>query len=201
MAGPTARGGTWAWFTRRPPPQKLVALGILMALVYGVGIVLPYPLAFGLANPRGTWVKAGEGSFAALAWQVAVYLLLTLLYLAALRLLAAHTLPQSSTGTIWWSWLLCALYLLFASPNGESHDIYDYIFRGRMLDRFGASPLLVTPNTYPDAPFYRYVAWKKHVDTYGPLWEYASVATAKTVRTVLTWTNHLDEQVPSCYVA
>ena len=169
-----------------------------MALVYGVGIVLPYPLAFGLANPRSTWVKTGAGSFAVLAWQITVYLLLTLLYLAALRLLAARTLPQPAKGAIWWSWLLCALLLLFASPNGESHDIYDYIFRGRMFDRYGASPLLVTPNAYPQAPFYQYVAWKKHVDTYGPLWEYASVATAKTVRAVLSWTNNFDEQVPSC---
>jgi len=176
----------------------MVTIGAIMPLVYWAGIVVPYPLAFGLANPHGTWVKAGESSLLAIALQIAVYLLLTLVYIAALRLLTARTRPQSSSGIIWLSWLLCSVVLLFAAPNGESHDIYDYLFRGRMLERFGASPLLVTPNAYPDAPFYRYVAWKKHVDTYGPIWEYTSAATAKTVRTVLEWANRFDEQLPSC---
>lgn len=172
-----------------------------MPLSYWVGIMLPYPLAFGLANPRGTWVKTGAGSLPTLAWQIGVYLLLTLLYSAALRRLhptAASPLQRRGVAVIWLSWALCSAVLLFAAPNGESHDIYDYVFRGRLMDRFGASPLMTTPDAYPDAPFYRYVAWKKHVDTYGPLWEYASAATSTTVRTVLVWTDTLDERRPGC---
>jgi len=200
--------------------EKVIAIGVAMPLVYWLGIVLPYPLPFGLANPRGTWVKAGEGSLPALAWQIAVYLLLTLLYVAALRLLAqphfqlatelsdfqkpdsscTPTLasPRRQGGIIWLSWALCSVALLFAAPNGESHDIYDYVFRGRMIDRFAASPLMTTPNAYPHAPFYYYVAWKRHVDTYGPLWEYASASTSKTVRVTLEWTDTFTEQLPSC---
>ena len=172
-----------------------------MPLIYWLGIVLPYPLASGLADPRGSWVKNGTGSLPTLAWQILVYLLLTCGYVVALRLLTpspARTQPQSRSRLIWLSWVLCSALLLFASPNGESHDSYDYLFRGRMFDRFGASPLVVTPNTYPGAPFYRYVAWKKHVDTYGPLWEYTSGATARIVRTTLTWANSFDEQAPGC---
>lgn len=172
-----------------------------MPLVYWVGIVLPYPLAFGLANPRATWVLKGEGSLSTLALQIGVYLLLTLLYGAGLHLVHALRTAQGrhrQVAIIGLSWALCCVALLFASPNGESHDIYDYVFRGRMMDRFAVSPLLTTPNAYPHAPFYHYVAWKKSVDTYGPLWEYASAATSKTVRTALVWTGALREQVPNC---
>lgn len=195
IARPLGRG------ERLSTQQKLLLIGALMGLVYWVGIVLPYPLAFGLANPRATWVMTGEGSLPTLARQIGVYLLLTLLYVAGLHLI--HGLRtargrRKQVAVIGLSWALCSGLLLFASPNGESHDIYDYVFRGRMLDRLAASPLLTTPNAYPQAPFYRYVAWKKHVDTYGPLWEYASAATAGSVRTVLTWTGAFHEQLPSC---
>jgi len=181
--------------------QKLRLIGALMPLVYGVGIALPYPLSFGLANPRATWVLKGEGSLPTLALQIGVYLLLTLLYGAGLHLVHQLRTQQGrrrQVAVIGLSWALCSGLLLFAAPNGESHDIYDYVFRGRMIDRFDASPLLTTPNAYPHAPFYRYVAWKKHVDTYGPLWEYASAATAGRVRTVLTWADAFHEQLPSC---
>lgn len=181
--------------------QKLLLVGAFMPLVYWVGIVVPYPLAFGLANPRATWVMRGEGSLPTLVAQIGFYLLLTLLYVAGLHLvhgLGAQQGRHRGAVVIWLSWALCSGVLLFASPNGESHDIYDYVFRGRMMDRFDASPLLTTPNAYPHAPFYRYVAWKKHVDTYGPLWEYASAATAGSVRTVLTWTGEFQEALPSC---
>lgn len=195
IARPLGRG------ERLSTQQKLLLIGALMGLVYWVGIVLPYPLAFGLANPRATWVMTGEGSLPTLARQIGVYLLLTLLYVAGLHLihgLRTERGRRKQVAVIGLSWALCSGLLLFASPNGESHDIYDYVFRGRMLDRLAASPLLTTPNAYPQAPFYRYVAWKKHVDTYGPLWEYASAATAGSVRTVLTWTGTFHEQLPSC---
>lgn len=177
-----------AWIAKTPTWLIMLVIGNAMLLLYWLGFALPYPLAFGLANPRGTWVKAGEGSLLTLVVQMGVYLLLTILYLAALRFFTAQTTSLAQRTQIGWIfliWALCAFTLLFVSPNGESHDIYDYLFRGRMMDQFGVSPLAVTPNTYPNAPYYRYVAWKKHVDTYGPLWEYTSAATAKTVRLTL----------------
>lgn len=190
--------GSASWLSAQP---KLLLLGALMTLVYWGGIALPYPLAFGLANPRATWVLKGQGSLPTLAVQIGVYLLLTALYVTALQLLHGRRTQwnqRRATAVIWLSWVLCSGVLLFAAPNGESHDLYDYVFRGRMLDRSGASPLLTTPNAYPHAPFYDYVAWKKNVDTYGPLWEYANGATAVTVRTVLTGVGAFHEAVPSC---
>lgn len=188
----------WGWLTGMPVGLSLLAIGGAMPLVYGLGLALPYPLAFGLANPRATWVKAGEGSLLTMAAQIAIYLLLTLLYLAALRCFAAKTPAPAQWAQIGWIfliWALCSCTLLAVSPNGESHDLYDYLFRGRMMDRFGVSPLAVTPNTYPNAPYYRYVAWKKHVDTYGPLWEYTSAITAKAVRILLRWNGNFAPQL------
>jgi len=179
------------WAQGVPAWLKVTVIGTAMPLVYWLGIVRPYPLAFGLANPRGSWVKTGEASFSALALQIGVYLLLTLLYVAALHLLTpaiAPTPQRAPVRFIGLVWAICSVALLFAAPNGESHDIYDYIFRGQMVDHFAASPLMTTPNAYPHAPFYRYVAWQRHVDTYGPLWEYTSAATAKMVRITLAWT-------------
>ena len=186
------------WINKTPTWVAILVIGGAMPLVYWLGLALPFPLAFGLANPRATWVKAGEGSLLTLAVQMGVYLLLTLLYVAALRFFATKAAALARRTQIGWIlliWALCSCTLLFVSPNGESHDIYDYLFRGRMMDRFGVSPLAVTPNAYPNAPYYRYVAWKKHVDTYGPLWEYTSAATAQAVRITLQWTGNFAPQL------
>ena len=186
------------WINKTPTWVAMLVIGGAMPLVYWLGLALPFPLAFGLANPRATWVKAGEGSLLTLILHIGVYLLLTLLYLAALRFFAAKAPALARRTQIGWIlliWTLCSCTLLFVSPNGESHDIYDYLFRGRMMDRFGVSPLAVTPNAYPNAPYYRYVAWKKHVDTYGPLWEYASAATAQAVRITMQWTDNFAPQL------
>ncbi|HRJ41196.1 MAG: DUF2029 domain-containing protein [Caldilineaceae bacterium] len=71
-------------------------------------------------------------------------------------------------------WLAASLLLLWATPSGDSHDIYDYIYRGRLQVEKGLSPLAVTPKEAPRMAFYAYTAWKENVDTYGPLWEYPS---------------------------
>gem|GEM_PF-1018327 len=71
-------------------------------------------------------------------------------------------------------WLAASVLMLWTTPNGDSHDIYDYIYRGRLQVEKGVSPLAVTPAEAPRMAFYAYAAWKKNVDTYGPLWEYAS---------------------------
>ncbi len=74
-------------------------------------------------------------------------------------------------------WLVCTGVLLGAYP-GESRDVFDYLVRGRMQVIYGASPLATTPSAFPNARFMRYISWPDAVDTYGPLWEYASGTTA-----------------------
>jgi hypothetical protein len=197
----TPRPGAAMRWRAKLPDGLLWLLGGAMPLIYGLGMALPFPLSFGLAYPRGTWVAPGQGSLLVMGLQIGLYLLLTLLYVAALHLLALAATGhprRTPLGLIWLVWALASLALLFVAPNGESHDIYDYVFRGRMLDRYGASPLEVTPDQFPKAPFYRYVAWKRHVDTYGPLWEYGSLAVSKTVRIALERLGALHEQLPTC---
>ncbi len=88
-------------------------------------------------------------------------------------------------------WLASSAALLGAYPGGESHDVFDYVFRGRMMTELGASPLAVAPNQFTREPFYLYLSWHNHVDTYGPLWEYASAGVSWVTRLVLraggTW--------------
>jgi hypothetical protein len=47
------------------------------------------------------------------------------------------------------------------------------------------SPLAVAPEIAPNRLFYAYLSWGSVVDTYGPLWEYASAATASITSFVL----------------
>ncbi len=84
-------------------------------------------------------------------------------------------------------WLAASFLLLWATPGGDSHDIYDYIYRGRLQVEEGVSPLAVTPKAAPRMAFYAYTAWKENVDTYGPLWEYASGGVAWAVGRWLDW--------------
>jgi len=34
---------------------------------------------------------------------------------------------------------------MFLAPAGESHDIFDYLFRGRMMTEYQANPLVDVP--------------------------------------------------------
>src|SRR5688572_19441419 len=71
----------------------LVGLGLVSALLYAVGITARYPLAAGLLTPRAGWYRLSGYSPTAGAIHAAVYALLILCYIVALRLalqLAGH---------------------------------------------------------------------------------------------------------------
>ena len=55
----------------------------------------------------------------------------------------------------------------------------------RMIVEYGASPLATAPSVFLNQPFYEYITWRGQVDTYGPLWEYASAAVAWAVHNLL----------------
>lgn len=140
---------------------------------------LAYPLWPSLAVARGGWSALAPASWLGLALHLLVYLGLTLCYL----LLTDERRGYPPLAARWAValWLLASLALLLAAPHGESHDLFDYVFRGRMLAEYGLSPLAVTPITIRSRPFASYVSWHDHVDTYGPLWEYASASVAAIV--------------------
>jgi hypothetical protein len=157
------------------PLQLQVGTSLISALLYALMLRAPYPLAEGLAHPLASWA-----TLAGFAWRAGLalicgYALLTAYYMLALHL-AARIAPQSQRTLlilIIGGWLLSSTVLLSAYP-GESLDIFDYLFRGRLQVVLGVSPLASPPQLFADQLFYPYVNWTTYVDTYGPLWEYAS---------------------------
>ena len=174
--------------------------------VYALGLALRYPLAAGIRLPRHTWAQvAGGASVPGLLLHIAVYTAAVLLYVAALHLVLRRTAEQGSErerrriiAVVTGGWLLASLVLMAVAPGGESHDVFDYLFRGRMLVEGGGSPLAVVPAHFVELPYYQYLTWTDHVDTYGPLWEYASGATAAATRGILVALGRWGAGTPQC---
>ena len=174
-------------------PKRFPSYGTFWFLSIAVGTIIlytllafRYPLVASLADPRATWALMVDPTSINLSYHLAIYLGLTVLYMLALRLLNSYR-PDSRRLSllIVGVWLICSAVLLTVAPGGESHDIFDYIFRGRMMVEYGANPLAGAPEVLSKAPFYRYAAWIRHVDTYGPLWEMTSAGVAVVVRFML----------------
>jgi hypothetical protein len=186
--------------------NQMLWLSIVSVATLGCYLLLAwrYPLGGGLATPRASWATmvAPTGWNAVL--HLAIYLGLALLYGATLRLLTV--LQGLSTSQRRWqyfvivvTWLSCSFALMAAAPGGESHDIFDYTFRGRMMVEYHANPLVDVPADFSlSTPFARYVAWRKNVDTYGPLWEAASAAVALGVRLATRLLGWWGERTLSC---
>lgn len=189
---------------RRAPLAQLAMLGVGTAGIYTFGMALRYPLLEGIRLPRHGWAQlAGSAMIPALFWHLAAYIAVTVLYSMALRQLLKH--PPSGTGmrrrtvaVIVIGWLLASLALTAVAPGGEAHDVFDYLFRGRMLVEAGVSPLAGAPESFQDRPFYRYITWTDHVDTYGPIWEYTSGAVAAATRALLLAAGRWDVGVVQC---
>jgi hypothetical protein len=78
---------------------------------------------------------------------------------------------------------LFVLALMYTYPT-TSLDLYDYLFRGRMLARYGANTFTAVPQDFPRDPLMdsrptRFIPWARAVTAYGPLWEGMSWLTAR----------------------
>ena len=171
----------------------LALIGLVTTGLYAL-LAFRYPLARSLDNPRASWADLTDPTWGSLVCHTAIYLGLTVLYILALRLLTPTPgTPRRSPAAsgrarrliVFLTWLVCCGILLTAASSGESHDVFDYIFRGRMMTELGANPLADVPTQYRSAPYFHYLAWHDHVDTYGPAWEMASAATAAATREIL----------------
>jgi hypothetical protein len=192
--------------SQRRANASLALMGAASAGLYAL-LALRYPLADSVEQPRAGWADLTTASWAAVLLHLAIYLGLTVLYIVALRLLAPPDTPSSRARTlpgrasyliIVLIWAACCGVLLNVAPAGESHDIFDYIFRGRMMAELGGNPLADIPREYNRAPYYRYLAWHSHVDTYGPMWEAASAAIATGTREALKVVGGWDASGRSC---
>lgn len=187
----------------------IAAAGIL-SLGFYILFALRYPIWPSLATPRASWVTLSLTSWGNLAVHLGIYLGLTFLYIASFRILAPQTrLGQSEAAAprsnprlvnilIISVWLMCSIALMFAAPAGESHDIFDYLFRGRMMIEYQGNPLIEPPRDYSARPFYGYLAWHNHVDTYGPMWELFSAGTSVGARFVAQALGWWDFGYPFC---
>jgi hypothetical protein len=167
------------------PIYLIIGISLISAPLYALVLRAPYPLAEGLAHPLASWA-----TLAGFAWRAGLallcgYALLTGYYMLALRV-AARIAPQHRRVlliVLVGGWLLYSTLLLGTYP-GESLDIFDYLFRGRLQVALGVSPLATPPALFANQLFYPYVNWTTSVDTYGPLWEYASGAVTAMVSAV-----------------
>jgi hypothetical protein len=168
---------------------------LLVALLVSAGlygwIALRYPLLPGLEIGRASWAILNGRTVGAGLLHALVYAALVGCYVLAFRAVSPGAAApvhdrrgRSPLLAIWAGWLALSLLLLGAYP-GESLDIFDYLFRGRMLAEYGASPLALSPTPFSDRPFYRFITWRGQVDTYGPLWEYSSGGVARAVGLLL----------------
>ncbi len=182
----------------------LSAIGCATVAIYALGLTRQYPLLAGLASPRAGWSKLVGPTPANLFMHVLVYLAITVLYVLAQRVVSR--LAQEGTRRQRWGlmpiivavWLGASLVLFGVAPRGESSDVFDYLFRGRMQVELGGNPLADIPYDFRGAPYYYFVSWNRFVDTYGPLWEVASGGVAKLTRLWLQATGGWVSGLPTC---
>jgi hypothetical protein len=68
-----------------------------------------------------------------------------------------------------------------------------------MMTEYQANPLVDVPNDFSlSTPFSRYLAWRKNVDTYGPVWEASSAAISRGVHYVAEKAGWWAENYPVC---
>ncbi|OGO33353.1 MAG: hypothetical protein A2Z16_10570 [Chloroflexi bacterium RBG_16_54_18] len=181
----------------------LIAVAVASLGLY-LSLALRYPLDYSLAFPRASWTSLVEPTELNAGLHITIYLCLTLLYLAGLHPLISDQRENRSPSRlqitfIFTAWIAFCIVLLFVAPAGESHDIFDYLFRGRMMTEYQANPLVEVPESLSlSTPFSRYLAWRKHVDTYGPIWETSSAVIALSVRQVTSWLGWWDDSFPVC---
>jgi hypothetical protein len=186
--------------------RKLIWLGVVELASFGLYLLLAwrYPLSPSLANPRASWTSLVQPTGKNIFLHLAIYLGLTLLFLVTLNILdrlkgQSATHHRQQLLIIIAAWLACSAALISAAPGGESHDIFDYIFRGRMMVEYQANPLVDVPNDFSlITPYSRYLAWRKNVDSYGPVWEASSAAVAVSVRQTARLLGWWDETYPVC---
>lgn len=191
---------------------RLTVLGLISLLLYTL-LAAQYPVIASLQDPRSSWVRLVDAPKFALAMHLGLYAAAMLVYVLVCQLVWQRTTQgvvvtprgadskresRAILGVIVVVWLLASFVLLGVAPGGESHDLFDYLFRGRMWVEYGGNPLVDVPRQFATAPFYRYVSWHSHVDTYGPIWEYVSGGVAILARTWLQAAERWDPALPSC---
>ncbi len=183
QAVPQVRADPWAalW---------LLVIGVVCEAAIWWGFVQPYqlrtyykaltPYPLDLAKINGSTLDSAN------AWALTWVVLFAALYLAYRRA------PARPSRVYWavlglFALLFCGT-LLFMFPVGAA-DLFDQIFRGRILGHYGANPFFTAPDVYPNDPLRPWVgSWANTGSPYGPAWEVPAAAMSVLAGDDL-WTN------------
>ena len=152
--------------------RVLLLAGLVMAGCYA-GLWWRFPLLEIYAQPIQNMAKLTDANgWIGLALALGVGALFLAYGAGALALAATRAQPPRRGGLVLLLGfpLLFAALLLFVYPT-TSIDIYDYLFRGRMLVRYGANTFTQVPSDFKSDPLFWFTAWRRAVTAYGPLWE------------------------------
>lgn len=165
-------------FTATPAARRLMTLsgvGCCIAVLWAAALVR-FPLRAIYVRPIQNLDKltesAGGAGVAIAAW--------VLLLFAAFAFGARVVTALGRGGRLaLFGFPLLFVALLFWTYPATSIDIYDYVFRGRMLVRYQANTFFLAPLDFNYDPLFGYVAWRRAVTAYGPAWEWLSWAAAR----------------------
>ena len=165
--------------------SRLLFLGLLSLLVYGVAFTMAYPLVplASLGAPADIGAITGYANGAAAIYVGSLVVLFALHGLAIIPLpFHGAATPRPDRRAIWIVFVVgvaAALLLSFVYPYGAA-DIFLYIVRGRVLGIYGLNSSLVPPAYTPTQPYLPFPSeWAAVPSPYGPLWEWVAAGLAR----------------------
>lgn len=165
---------------RDPSQRLLIWLGLLGALsmvLYGV-LLGRFPL-LDLYTHRRSILKDYTQGQALYGYALAGGIIALFAAYALGAKLVERLPPGGRVGIILVGIALVCTALVFMTQSISSTDLYDYLFRGRMIARYQANTFVTPPSLYQTDPLYNYVVWINAVTAYGPIWEAMSWLTAR----------------------
>lgn len=154
-----------------PQPNLRLACGLLLAST--VSLILARVVGVArVAEFLLSWLAELLGVPAPVLGRVTVYTLalvcLTGSYIYAIYSVRRCTSSKLARGVLVFAGVLSLPMLL--SPDLFSHDVYGYIFYGRMVGVYGLNPYVTMPAQAPPDPALAWVDWRNLLSPYGPLW-------------------------------
>jgi alpha-1,6-mannosyltransferase len=161
-------------------PQTVLALiGVISELIYIIYVFL-YPLVPNARAPQPFDLeKLSHGRAAAAYTYFVGVLLLFALYLLGMWAVRANRARPSLRLILSLSFLF-GFTLIWLYPITAT-DLFQYVVRARVRVVYGANPLAVTPNYFPNEPYLPFMGeWVDKLSPYGPAWELLAEGIALT---------------------
>lgn len=153
----------------------LVILGGISGMAYYLGFVNPYRLSVHYNTPLQDLAKLnGAAGSAANAWAL-TWIVLFACYFLAFRFCppaneVSRTFRRAALFIVCGWAAFYSINMLFMYPVGAA-DIFDQIFRARLLSHYGLNPFVTLPASIQGDPLQKFVAWRGDPSPYGPMWE------------------------------